>query len=308
MQHRTPIQIACTIDAAYLLPLCGMLASLFKHQSGRGLLIHVFIPPGLTQEAAMLERFIRQNGAEPAIHEVDPSSFTALTLHYAHFSAANFYRLLIPSMLPGLERVLYLDCDLLVRAPLDELFDAPLQGAPLGAVPDAYPPADCKRLGLPLEYSYFNSGVLLMDLPAMRQHRIALKALAHLSEHNGNRDLCRYADQDGLNVAAAGHWHRSPETWNFNIYHAMQDPAGLPEPRRTLLSKGPAIVHFSDRRKPWHRHLPMPFQREFLLHARQAGIRYPSPSLRQAGCLFREYRNLMTFRRFYKRAGVCWHR
>ena len=119
-----------------------------------------------------------------------------------------------------------------------------------------------------------------MDLPAMRRLQITQKALQHLEKHNGDRDLCRYADQDGLNVAANGNWQRFPETWNFNIYHIMCDPSLLPEQRKRILTEGPAIVHYASRKKPWMRQFPMPFQREFLRHASDAGIQYPLPSWR----------------------------
>lgn len=301
------MHIACTIDDHYVMPLCGMLASFFRYHGDSPVSVHVFTHAASPTVPALLERFIDRHGATFVYHPLAEGGFKALQVHYRHFSAANFYRLQIPEVLHDCQRILYLDVDLLVREPLHGLYGADLGGHPLGAVSDAYPPADCKRLGIPPQQGYFNSGVLLMDLPAMRQHDISGKALAYLQQHNGDRVKCRYADQDGLNIAAAGRWQSLPAKWNFNIYHASLDPAKLPETYRGILAAGPGILHFADRKKPWMREHAMPFQQEFLEQARASGITYPRPSWRQIRPWFKDLRALWELRACYHRAHVPWH-
>lgn len=69
-------------------------------------------------------------------------------------------RLAIPRLLPEERRVLYLDCDTIVRQDIGELFDLDLGGCLLAAVLEPDKSRDGRR--------YYNAGVLLMDLDALR--------------------------------------------------------------------------------------------------------------------------------------------
>lgn len=87
---------------------------------------------------------------------------------------STYTRMLLPELLPDCDRVLYLDCDLLVNADLRELVSLPLDYALAEAAPENHLPLleqnitqgilSADEASLPA----FNSGVLLMDLAAMR--------------------------------------------------------------------------------------------------------------------------------------------
>ena len=55
---------------------------------------------------------------------------------HMHFSEEMYYRLFLPWLLPDCERVLYLDCDILVRGSLSELYDFDLEDNYVGAAHD----------------------------------------------------------------------------------------------------------------------------------------------------------------------------
>src|SRR4029077_14814785 len=81
---------------------------------------------------------------------------------------------LLPQLLGDLGRVLYLDSDLIVTGPLDELWSTDLVAHPLAAVTNPLYPgmstAFFRVLGLPTETAYFNSGVMLIDLEDWRRN------------------------------------------------------------------------------------------------------------------------------------------
>lgn len=299
------IHIACSIDEGYVMPLCGMLSSLFMRHQGIPTRIHVLTGTLSTVAQTRLEQFMREQRADFHQYAIPDSFFQDQRLIYSHFSKANFYRLLIPELVMDVERMLYLDVDILVRRSLVSLYSADLKGHPVAAVSDAYPQGDCHRLDIPDHLGYFNSGVLVMDLPTWRRERIAVHAMDYLTQHNNDPERCRYADQDGLNVVLQGRWLALSETWNFNIYHCSQDPQRLPDSRLAVLREGPAIIHFADHKKPWKREYALPFQKEFLQNARLHGVRFRSNlTLANSWARFLELRQLRQLQARYRQANV----
>src|SRR6478735_4704229 len=105
---------------------------------------------------------------------------------------AMFLRLFLGELVPDhLERVLYLDTDLIVRRPLTELWTSDLDDAPVAAIRDAYLPwvfrnatIAWRHLGLSPEAPFFNSGVMLVSLERWRDRSIGRRAAALLSERS----------------------------------------------------------------------------------------------------------------------------
>lgn len=164
-----------------------------------------------------------------------------------HISAATYARLLIPDMLPAnVEKVLYLDADLLVLADLGPLLRTDLGGNVLAAVADerldwVLKAGEMNLPGLPRVRDYFNAGVLLMDLPSCRTKRISERAFEYLSSNPHSP----YSDQDALNVACDGLWKKLDAHWN-RYQVDLEKPLDELAPERR-----PGIVHFHGSLKPW---------------------------------------------------------
>lgn len=118
------------------------------------------------------------------------------------YTEAASLRLLLPELLPDLDKVLYLDCDIIVRQDLARLWrETDLGDNYLAAVFEAPIEQQAERfraLGCD-PYRYFNSGFLLMNLALMRRDHITEKLF----------DACRveyleFPDQDALNMVCQG--------------------------------------------------------------------------------------------------------
>ena len=55
-----------------------------------------------------------------------------------HFSIVTYYRLFIASLFPQYDKILYLDCDLVVLGDISKLYNTELEDNILAAVPDQY--------------------------------------------------------------------------------------------------------------------------------------------------------------------------
>ena len=120
-------------------------------------------------------------------------------------TVAGFYRLLIPQLFSSeINKVIYLDSDIIVNLDINELWQIKLQDKALAAVPEVEivnAPSNISirylvTSNLVTQEDYFNSGVLVMDLKNLRQseERI-IDGIIWRNEHT----QCEYFDQDILN-------------------------------------------------------------------------------------------------------------
>ena len=299
------MHIAFAIDEKYVQPLCATLSSLFRHHDGGPITIHVLadqLPEAADRE---LEAFVTSRGASYQTHRIAAAQFQDLPLAMAHLSSATFFRLLLPDLLPTVDRVLYLDVDILIRRCLRPLYAIDLAGHALAAVSDVCPAAHAARLGLDAALGYLNAGVLVMDLPAIRRERMTDRALAYLRDTRESPQRCLLADQDGINVALEGRWLRLPDTWNFFLSYCAEHPRKLAPHLLQQLLDGPAIVHYCDRKKPWMRLYALPFQYEYLSQAARDGIHFPRGwGVRDTFERISELQRMGRMRRRYRVAGL----
>lgn len=173
-------------------------------------------------------------------------------------------RLLMGEFLPrSLSRVIYLDLDVVILSSLRPLWETHLCGKALGCVADPFGrklhewwkvlERDARQSGheLSAQHTYFNSGVMLIDLDHWRRERTGERALLLLRQ---NRGLFRLFDQDVLNLLLQGQvlylepgWNLIEPivnlwSWDYSLYSGLS-------PERSVLQ--PAIRHFAGSHKPW---------------------------------------------------------
>lgn len=265
-------------DGAYAMPLATALRSAAESNPDLWplevhVLCHAFPQPkrarvaGSLPEGSVVLRWV----------EVDLSAFGALDT-LAHVSSITYARLRIPDVFPEeVERVLYLDGDLLVLGSLRPLWETDLGGCVVGAVHDGLAPklaaGEPNLPPVPAVKDYFNSGVLLIDLPRWREEEISRRALEWLAAH----PRPPFMDQDALNVACDGRWRALDPRWNHQEHYEARDISRVaPEER-------PGILHFVTRRKPWDFRRPGPNARFYdAIRSRTRFARGPLEHLRDA--------------------------
>ena len=236
-------------------------------------------------EREMLARSAAIPGRDVTVHirPVDTRRFAHL-VRSGIVTHTCYARLLIAEVLPPeAERIIYLDCDLIVQRDIGELWRTPLRGCTVGAVANG-DRADAlshqTRLALP-EPRYFNSGVLLIDFVRWRAKKLGAAALDAASRVG---DALILHDQDALNIVLSGDWVEVDPSWNV----AARSSA--------LCQELPAIVHFMGSPKPWHSDYSGPLTEKFL------GVlsRTPFRSRQQwnpfgLGALFRRLRRVLPY-------------
>jgi lipopolysaccharide biosynthesis glycosyltransferase len=178
----------------------------------------------------------------------------------SHLTAVTYYRILLPRVLPeSLTRVIYLDCDVIVNRDLRELWETDMRGHCLAAVDDAAF-SDWERIGLSKEQRYFNAGVLLLDVAALRANALFDTALEFSRLHAAE---LTWADQCALNKTFAGRWLSLPRHWNYQHAMLLHDirAVGMRQARR--LASG-FVIHFNHYERPWQIDSPHPLKRYYV--------------------------------------------
>ena len=176
------------------------------------------------------------------------------------FTETVLYRIMAPSILKDISKVLYLDSDIIVVQSIAQLWDTDMDGFCVAAI-DNYPfPVNIVELGLPKSGPYFNSGVLLMDLDCMRKENTEQKAIDFIKESGS---LCKAPDQDVLNAVFYNAYLPLPPKYNARhlffmpsfylnkkLYHNVKQYYGEDDFNDVIHS--PVIIHYAGPSKPWH--------------------------------------------------------
>lgn len=146
------------------------------------------------------------------------------SLYTGRYPKSAFSRLFAYKLLPDtVDRVLYLDCDIVVDGDLQELYNHPMNGNIILAVKDCVSKAYKKKIGIKGDDVYINTGVMVMDLDRMRKFHIEEKISKFVSKYAA---AMNYADQEIINGIFQGEFGVLPPIWNvmtqFNQYSYKQ--------------------------------------------------------------------------------------
>lgn len=273
------IHIALVLDDNFWAPAYAVMRSVALHTRRRkDLRFHLVHQPLATEHVADLMRIEDEFGAKIVWYALaGMPEFDEMVRElpsYYRISKVTYARLILDKLLdPGIQRVIYLDSDIMVRDGIETLWNADLAGQPIGAVRDAGAPLEAlevdhrRRTGLDPADLWFNTGVMVIDLPQWRGWGITQQVAKMVSEGTAQN---LFLDQDILNIIFCRRWRELPREWNF------QSPRHVHEPLT------PSIVHYTGEHKPWALHGPCAYRRI--------------------------YRRIMTNELFYRYARYRWKR
>ena len=251
------LDVACAAEGRrYVAHSAAMLHSLIDHHREHDLRIHYLHGPEYPAKAReRMTDWVAAEGARIDFIEIPDDRVAGLPTR-GFTRKATWYRIFLPELLGDVDRLLYLDSDLIVTDSLAPLWDMDMEGNLIGAVTNVFLPTDYNRpgeLGLPGVEAYFNAGVLLMDLAAMRRDRATQRLLDY---SRANAELVAWRDQDAVNVVFGEQRLDLHPRWNcMNAFFVLPHAAEILGPERLAEAvRDPAIRHFEgpEINKPWH--------------------------------------------------------
>lgn len=241
------MNVVCATNDQYARHLGVMLTSLLENTKSRDP-IKIFIIDGdiSATNKRMLNKAVGKFKTNITFLTPDKKLLKALptetTIDY--ITKETYFRIFLPKMLDKkIKKILYLDCDLIVKKDITELWNTNIKKYVLAAVDESCLLGLKKKsrlsyeLGMPEESLYFNGGVLLLNIKKCRETRVTERILAFLKEHS----KLKYMDQDAMNAVLRNNWLQVDCKWNYTSCHWYAFP-----------HVKPAIIHFTGRRKPWN--------------------------------------------------------
>lgn len=210
------------------------------------------------------EHYVRSN---ISVNFVDPTKcLSNYKLSYPKkYNLECYFRLTAPIILSNYKKIIFTDLDLIWNKDPFELYKIDLEGFPVAVARDLvygaflnYPNADWLEyatnvLGLSSPFDYFNTGVLVFNVPEFVKNDYSFKLLNFVSENQ-----FRILEQDGLNSFFKTNVKYIDTAWNFQIennvfkkIHLFEYMPYLSREQYNLDSRDPFIIHWAAHGKPW---------------------------------------------------------
>ena len=212
--------------------------------------------------------------------DIDVEKISGTKIVVFKWNLSTFSRLFLLHVLPeNVSKVIYIDCDTIVRHSLLPLWNEDMDGAWVMAADDCRGTLYRKDIGIPEDSIYTNNGVMVIDLDAWRRNSVEEMFIRFIKKHKGNVtyvdqgvvngalqplkkikllplrynliSACVYLGYDGLDLCRNPVWAYTKEEFK----EALEDPV---------------IVHFTScfiaGSRPWEKEDSHPFRDEFLLY------------------------------------------
>lgn len=239
-----PVHVALCFNDAYLKHVGPLVYALSKNNSDLNFLIHV-VYKNLSDDSleylSQMEKLF--DNVTFDFRYITSDLINQVTVQHTHFPVETYFRLILADVLHDVDRLLYLDIDLLISGSVKELWEMDMNGSCIAAAPEKdiymYYQWYLDQMGLTDNDTYFSAGVLLFDLKQMRERNLPEILL---KEAISRGDSLRFCDQDLLNLYFKDEVVYLDERYNYSTWLMTNGNKTLDQ-----LS----IQHFNGDPKPW---------------------------------------------------------
>ncbi len=257
---KLPIIVAT--DNHYIVLLAALIKSIEENNECQlAIEIHIIHEKVCKINIDKLENSINKEVTSLFWYDMESTIFSKykLPIDWTTFPRNIHARLFVPHFIPSeIEKILYLDVDMIVCKDIAELFEIELGENIVGAVLDQHVHSfsnnwggikNYNELGLSPNSKYFNTGLLMINCKAWRSFKVTKKVINCIET---NRQYANFPDQYGLNVVLADRWKEFDPLWNYFSFDNF---------------KMPYIIHFV-KRKPIYKSYNgnMDFKQLFLFY------------------------------------------
>ncbi len=264
-------------DDKYALITAVSIMSLKKHKNCDYIYNVYVLASSLSVQSTKKLNLMSEQGFAIKIIEVKPDINEAdYVIKTISATPTSMFKFKIPNLLPGIPKVIYLDSDMIVQTDLAELWSTNLEDYYAAAVPentDENIPFSCKRLNL-TNTTYFNSGLLFLNLEKMREENITEKLIDY--RKNGINFLM---DQDAINAVMGK--NIKPLSVKYNVlsyemnektYRHRYNIENKKIFTKGMFCRSAKVLHLAAKDKPWKRKQPY-FTSRFMRYYRQTPFR-----------------------------------
>ena len=265
------MDIAICINENYLMPSGVMLCSLFENNKEEQIVVHALLGKDGDKCMQPLKDLTSKYHQKILFYDMSQISMDdfPVGLHFqeSFITIEAYYRLFLMNVLPRtMDKVLYLDSDIVICGSIRELWDIDISDVAVGAVPDCFHQDihETNRIGYEVGLGIFNSGVLLINLKYWREHDVMKEFVAYAK---GAKDHLKYHDQDVLNYVFRHCKKELPIRFNLQTIHMYYDRFRylhfrlIEDVKEAFIN--PVIIHYTGPEKPWYSNAYHPLKAYF---------------------------------------------
>jgi lipopolysaccharide biosynthesis glycosyltransferase len=246
------INVVFITDENYALSTAVACNSLIKNKNDNSNINIFIVTTGLTNNVR--HWFEASKVPSVVIHIIEiKNNFEYLALKHQHVSPAALIKFDLPNIFPKLNKILYLDSDVIISSDITSLFQTSIEECYAAVVKDFAAMRWDHHVKINHK-NYFNSGVMLLNLVMMRNKNITTK----LIDIKAKKLHLHFMDQDEFNIAFEEKVFFLSPTYNFmerNFYESPQKTSELyeiPFDEFQGIIKSPCIQHLTNIPKVWN--------------------------------------------------------
>lgn len=273
MFNKEKINICFVVNSKYINQLIITLTSIFYNNAEDSFKVFILHSDLKYEDINKLDQIDKKTNDEIILIKVNDDCLGDVPILRNDFNKTPYYKLLIPELIPkNINRILYLDVDIVVNGNIKELYYLDINDKFIAAVPDPIINKNDKeykrRLGMSEEDNYFNSGVLLFDLNNFRKEYTLEKALKYIQI---NGQYFKFHDQEVLNGMYFKQFYTLDETYNYiTMYRSPIDfikhyIIDLRDKNENI------IIHFANL-KPWNTNYIGKYEKYFWKYAKMSSV------------------------------------
>lgn len=255
-----------------------LLHSVVHHAKPDTKFVFFIIDNGISEENRrnVLSMFEREKAEIVFINAGDIEKDAGMKIDAGRWTLSTLQRLYIAEFLPqDVDRILYLDCDMLVRGPLDALYETDFGDEyVIAGAEECLSVENKNNIGLSEQDPCINAGMLLIDIERWRNFEVGRKSLAFLKE---NLQHLQFFDQDIINAVLKNRIKLVHQKYNaftvlFNyrynevLRYRNANCFCSPQMYREAVDD-PVIVHFTQDTisvRPWYQNGKHQFREQWL--------------------------------------------
>jgi len=263
------MNIAVCLDENFVMPTTVMLESLGQNNTTE--CVNVF---------CVSEKMLCEDSRKILKDECSKFGFTIYFFDYnlsdreklrnantGRWSLAAYLKLYLSEVLPkDIDKVIFLDGDIIVRHNLAELWSTNVEGKALAGVRDAAETWSAIEQTIRFDhhkYGYINTGVLVYNMKFMREHNMCTQFDQYIYENGQN---IGFVDQDVFNNVLYRHIKYLDVKYNVHFYsflHKSKNFIFTDKEEKNRAYRNPYVIHYTTALKPWFKWCANPYKKEW---------------------------------------------
>ncbi len=254
-ENNEVFHIAYGVDKNFLFGCVISITSILLNNTKQEFHFHIFSDYLDDDFKKRIELLAKQYRSKISVYIVNCQELKSLP-STKNWSYATYFRFIIADILyPAIDRLLYIDADIICKGSLGELIKLDINKFLVAAVKEkdsSWWQKCAKRLEIDnLSQGYFNAGFLYINLENWQKEDVSSKAMKLLEQEHVKSKL-DYLDQDLLNMIMVNNVFFLDKRYNcqYSINYELKVPNGTYY--KNPIEDSTIFIHYIGPTKPWH--------------------------------------------------------